>query len=374
MKKLLLFILSATAGITVFSQSAGPKNGGTFRNTPFNGSSQSWINAANAGASDNIYATFGNITGGVGSYTDYLVAANFGFSIPGNAQITGIKVGIERSDVSIRTADYSIRIVKGGSITGADHSTGEYYSSGVELEIKDVNNNFGNDGDLWDETWTPAAINDPGFGVAVSAQRIADGGMTDGRIDNIRITVYYVVNITLPVKLINFSAMLRDDKTRISWTTAEESEMDRFEVQRSVDGTTFNSFGTLICSNQRIATDYSFTDYSPAHGTSYYRLKMLEKDGKISYSKVVTVQFNTDNTTTLYPSPWKKGEALFIRNPGNQKLNIQFYNNAGEIITRLAVLSNQVPLENLSNVKGILRYKVLNEKNTVTGSGTLMVY
>ncbi len=255
-----------------------------------------------------------------------------------------------------------------------DRSSGAAYSVSSSFAIKDTYQDYGGESDLWNESWTATAINNSGFGVAVAAQRSQTGTGTNGRIDNIRIAVYYNVISTLPVKLINFSAQAKTEIVRLSWTTAEESDMDRFEVQRSANGTEFSSFGTIICTNQRTVTAYAFNDYAPLQGISYYRLKILEKDGKTSYSKIVTVQQNIENATTLYPSPWKKGSALNIRNAGNEKLSIQFYNYTGELVTKLTTSSGQVPVDILSNTRGILRYKVYNEKKEVTGSGTLMVY
>ncbi|MEI9809656.1 MAG: hypothetical protein WDO16_18335 [Bacteroidota bacterium] len=103
MKKLLSLLTLSGISLCLVAQVAGPQNGTIFSNTTKSGSSRAWINAANAGASDNVYATFGNLSSSMGSYTDYLTATGFGFNIPANYTITGIKVTIERADVNLST-------------------------------------------------------------------------------------------------------------------------------------------------------------------------------------------------------------------------------------------------------------------------------
>ncbi len=375
MKKLLLLTTCVALSACLLAQVAGPKSAASFNIRPLNGSRQSWTNVSNAGSSDNVYATTGDISGSSGSYTDYLEATNYGFNLPANANITGIAVDVERSDPNTSTADYSIRLVKGGNVAGTDHSTGAMYSSTENFEISDIVRTFGGDGDLWGETWTPAEINATDFGALVSAQRAVDGTVTNGRIDNIRVTVYYSINLTLPLKLTSFTATPKNDLVRLNWVTSEETNMDRFEVQRSANGTDFTSFGTVICKNHILATAYSFNDYSPIQGSSFYRLKIFENTGNVSYSKVVAIQAHTEAApVALYPSPWKKGEGLFIKNANNEKLTIHFYTNTGELTAKVTTSSNVVPTEGIAAAKGLLRYKVFNVNNEVVGSGTLMSY
>ncbi|MDP4263158.1 MAG: hypothetical protein Q8941_11580 [Bacteroidota bacterium] len=371
MKKLLLFFFSLYLFNYSIAQVVGPQSAKIFGNAALAGFDQSWVNTENAGASDNKYATFGNLADITGSHTDYLMAQGFGLIIPANAQITGIMAYIESSDMNACTADYNIRIVKKGGIGTSEHSAGDLY---FNADSKDNYRTYGNNADLWGESWTPDDIEANDFGIAIAALRAVTGRVTEGRIDNIRIAVYYFLPTTLPLNLISFFATPQKDKVRLEWTTTDESGMDRFEIQRSPEGGDFTSFGTLLCKNQVSTNSYSFTDYSPLPGVSSYRLKILEKSGSVTYSKIIPVHLKADNAATLYPSPWKKGEALFIRNAANEKLLIRFYDDAGEMVAKASTSSGQVTMPPLPNVKGILRYKVFDEINELRGSGALVIY
>lgn len=376
MKNYLLTALTCISLSLSAQQTAGPSDPKTLGNTAIPGSDKSWMNTGNAATSDDNYATFGDLGNYKGAYTDYLTAKKFGFTLPSTSRIDGIRVYVENSDLAGLTADYSIRIIKNGAIGTYEQSVADPYQDGANANNYKT---YGGETDLWGETWTAADINNINFGVAIAAQRSTLNGETGGRIDNIRIAIYYFDTaslpgfLTLPLNLKSFNATLQNDYVRLSWTTTDESNMDRFEIQRAAGSGDFKSIGTLLCRNQTSATDYGFTDYAPFNGSSTYRLKILEKSGSVKYSKVVTVSYKTENPNTLYPSPWRKGQGLFVRNAANERLTVELYDNAGTLLSRLTVSGSQVPSDALQKVNGLLRYKVLNEKGQQTGSGTMIV-
>ncbi|HYM95000.1 MAG TPA: hypothetical protein VET23_12720 [Chitinophagaceae bacterium] len=77
-------------------QTAEPSGGTSFANVTIPGYSQSWINIAYANADNDNYASFGNLSQIAGAYTDYLMITGFGFNIPHNAMINGIKIRIDQ--------------------------------------------------------------------------------------------------------------------------------------------------------------------------------------------------------------------------------------------------------------------------------------
>src|SRR5690606_19785098 len=70
-----------------------------------------------------------------------------------------------------------------------------------------------------------------------------------------------------------------------------ESFSDRFEVQRSENGSTFIAIGSVpAAGSSAIPIDYSFTDDDPAQGTNYYRLRQIDLDGTYTYSPLVVAE------------------------------------------------------------------------------------
>lgn len=118
------------------------------------------------------------------STTHYLKATNFGFSIPTGSTINGIQVEVEKKcNASSQCADNSIKIVKGGTISGTEMASSTFWSTTNGYV------SYGGTADLWGLSWTPADINSSAFGAAISANLQAQG--TTAFIDHIRISVTY---------------------------------------------------------------------------------------------------------------------------------------------------------------------------------------
>lgn len=111
---------------------------------------------------------------------------------------------------------------------------------------------------------------------------------------------------TLPVDLILFEARIEDDEfVVLNWTTAMELNNRGFEVLRSNSGTDWEVLGFVSgAGNSTSLLHYSFRDYSPLYGKTYYQLRQLDMNGDISYSEIRKVQLNyTKGEILIYPNP-----------------------------------------------------------------------
>jgi hypothetical protein len=110
----------------------------------------------------------------------------------------------------------------------------------------------------------------------------------------------------LPIELISFEAIPNKNIVDLKWVTASESNNDYFTIERSMDGITFEIVDkTKGAGNNTSTLYYATKDYTPYPGTSYYRLRQTDFDGKFTYSKLRTVEFVTDDNHefAVYPNP-----------------------------------------------------------------------
>ena len=89
----------------------------------------------------------------------------------------------------------------------------------------------------------------------------------------------------LPVNFVGFSAKKTVGGTELTWKVGGEENVNRYEVERSTDGRSFTTIGTVASS--KIDT-YSFVDPTTA-STVYYRVKNVDNDGKFKYSSVARI-------------------------------------------------------------------------------------
>lgn len=370
MKNLTVLLLVFTISFKSLAQVAGPNSGAGFTSVAIPGShvNMVWVNQNNVANSDNAYAGFGNLSGvPVGSYSDYLVITDFGFALPPGASITGIIVEVERADNLFKAGDYSIKIVKNNSVTGTEKSTGQTFP------FSDSYHSFGNTSDLWGESWTDTDINNAGFGVAIAARRSAAGGTSNGRVDHVRVFVFYSLGV-LSTNFISLTGTPKNNIVQLAWTTKEEFNMGNYEVERSEDAVQFKKIATVKSKNSFTSTTYTVNDEKPIAGTEFYRVKSIDNNGIVKYSRTISVKFKQATVLQLYPNPWKPGSSLFVNNPSNEKLQVMFYDHTGKFIgTGFANGTSTVNNIILSAPTGIVFYKITNSLEAIKGSGTLMI-
>lgn len=121
-----------------------------------------------------------------------------------------------------------------------------------------------------------------------------------------------------PVKLSSFTAKLENSKGVLYWTTDEEINSSHFEIERSRDGIRFENKGNINSrSNSTVRQNYSFAD--PLYGVTgivYYRLKMVDQDGKYAYSKIIPLKLNGSfnaGQLQLFPNPFVNEIKVLIK-------------------------------------------------------------
>ena len=130
---------------------------------------------------------------------------------------------------------------------------------------------------------------------------------------------------SLPVKLINFKVLKENNTVLLDWESAEESNTDHFNIERSKDAKNWNTIGmTTAAGESKSVLKYSFSDVLPISGLNYYRLKMYDKDFTFSYSKIQSVELGNETTIVeIYPNPTSEVLVFKNLNPNNIKeLNI----------------------------------------------------
>lgn len=155
----------------------------------------------------------------------------------------------------------------------------------------------------------------------------------------------------LPVKLSAFNGRLNTEtEATLAWTSSMEENSYQYEVQRSADGKNFVTVGKVTAKGMSFdAVKYSFNDPLPGAGAYYYRLKMVDLDGKSELSKVVYVNSKKGSgiVTKVFPNPFNSEIQLIgatsadLNTPGNLKV----YNVSGQLISYRIVGANAIAID-----------------------------
>lgn len=150
---------------------------------------------------------------------------------------------------------------------------------------------------------------------------------------------YNIWNEALPVTLLSFKGYRKENNVVLTWQTTNEINNSYFEVERSDNSKTFTSIGTVKGTNAANGSNYSFTDIQPLKRMNYYRLKQVDKDGKFTYSGVVSANFTGNAFVAAYPNPATKSINIIIPQ-SNTVSEINIYNMAGKQVAHSYVAAN----------------------------------
>jgi hypothetical protein len=143
-------------------------------------------------------------------------------------------------------------------------------------------------------------------------------------------------------QLLNFSAStdISLKQVLVKWQTTNEENYTKFTIERSNDGG--KTFTTIVGEMQSNAQGaYSLPDRYPQDGTNFYRLKQVDANGNIAYSKIIPVEYSelsnnlSNNNISIYPNPAKSNIYLNIKNPSDGKsvvYQIKITNSIGLVV------------------------------------------
>ena len=147
----------------------------------------------------------------------------------------------------------------------------------------------------------------------------------------------WVQGAALPLDLLSFDVKTKTESVELNWKTANEVNLKHFEIERSLDGNTFDKIGLQKAKGFGF---YQFTDKNvPINTKLFYRLRMVDTDGQFDYSKIKSARL-TSITNQLKITP----------NPASDILNIHFETKTGNPLTVkfIDTLGKIVKIENFT--------------------------
>jgi Secretion system C-terminal sorting domain len=139
---------------------------------------------------------------------------------------------------------------------------------------------------------------------------------------------------TLPVVLVGFTAILNSDRSvALTWNTEMEVNSSHFDIERSADGTVWNSIGMVAAAgNSSTETTYSYTDASPLPGTNYYRLKMVDLDNNYGYTNITVIRMTGVNNISFFPNPARDFVNISLGETAGSDVTIRLINQSGQVL------------------------------------------
>ncbi|MDB5251556.1 MAG: conserved repeat domain protein, partial [Flaviaesturariibacter sp.] len=159
------------------------------------------------------------------------------------------------------------------------------------------------------------------------------------------VSVPFTNGSVLPLRLLSFNA--RQSSTAqalLTWTTASEVNTSSFVIEQRLESGVFETAGTVAASGQGTG-DYRFTTAMLAPGLYSFRLKMVDRDGRFTYSDVKPVRIGAAvETLTLMPNPVQSGTVRVRWSNSSGKAAVRVVDGAGRVVYTVAVVGDSLEI------------------------------
>ncbi len=116
-------------------------------------------------------------------------------------------------------------------------------------------------------------------------------------------TIFKVdVTAVLPVSLTSLSGTKQTGYNELKWNTATAQNVNRFVIEYSRNGSAYLTGGEVPAVNQTNDRQYSFRHYNPEPGKLFYRLRIEDNDGAVTYSPVITIAGKENGSIKVFPT------------------------------------------------------------------------
>ncbi|MFN8289053.1 MAG: right-handed parallel beta-helix repeat-containing protein [Chitinophagaceae bacterium] len=124
-----------------------------------------------------------------------------------------------------------------------------------------------------------------------------------------------VTSIPLPLKWLSVQGHLNNSRQAVLLWTVEERDVNGYEVEKSTDGITFRKAGSVTGKGDG-NHEYNFTDGEPVNGVVYYRIRLIENDGRTSYSSIIRLSAEPRMNLSVYPTVFREGFTVAVQQEG----------------------------------------------------------
>jgi len=173
----------------------------------------------------------------------------------------------------------------------------------------------------------------------------------------------------LPLGLTDFEGAHIGDDNILHWSTHDEVNTNKFEIEYSADNTSYQLAGTVAAAGSSSSSlQYNFT-HKNISADAYYRLKMIDIDGSFTYSNTIFIKGNNDQkecvllNDAVYPIPFEDKFTMNIYSCALQTAKIILRSIDGKLLKN----------ETVTLKKGTASYELNNLGSLSAGSYSLQI-
>jgi hypothetical protein len=197
------------------------------------------------------------------------------------------------------------------------------------------------------------------------------GYFSAGEVEDYRVPVN---SYPLATTLHTFDATLDASKNvQLKWDIEDESTIDSYGIEKSNDGKKWDLVTGLKPKNGAGLVNYATTDDRPLPGTSYYRLRIIRKDGNTQFSDTKKIEINLTSPILIAPNPAIDKASVYVNSNIRKQATLQIINAQGAVVHNQNVTLNagantiELPVATKLN-SGRYLVRIITDQNTISQS------
>ncbi|MEJ7738151.1 MAG: T9SS type A sorting domain-containing protein [Chitinophagaceae bacterium] len=291
--------------------------------------------------------------------TDWILISNFTFTGVGSP----LSIYVLKSDNSFKAAGYALNKNYNWQYLNNNGGTPPPAISGCSITVPAMQNGTYN-----------VKLYSPSTGTILSELSIS---VTTGSLIIPMPSISWDVAFTavelasLPIRLVSFTGKKEKHANYLYLHIATAEHVKTVFMERSSNANDFSTLQPISNSWASIAGKHQFIDETPGTGPNFYRLKIVDNDGRISYSGIVKL-VNNATSFSVYPNPFNDFIMLQI-DQGKYRVQVTDQNGRAVYTHLVNAVNNQavtIPLNNLP--KGVYYVNVFNHAGTIAGYMKIM--
>ena len=173
----------------------------------------------------------------------------------------------------------------------------------------------------------------------------------------------------LPVNLQSFDASINNCVTNINWQSASEDNLKNYSLEYSNDGIKYSSIYEVKAKGNN--STYN-TEHKAEEGKVFYRLKMIDFDGKYEYSKIIPLNVSINkNWAVVYPNPTAQIINVNISTSNNLPTKVVLYDILGKQILSQLLQNGKNKINVTKMIAGI--YTLTFSENTGIKNSSIII-
>jgi len=173
----------------------------------------------------------------------------------------------------------------------------------------------------------------------------------------------------LPIYIESFTGYYKAGIASLYWTTVNEAGLSQFNLQRSFDGNNFVTIDKVSANNVQ-GSSYSYLDKSLGQQTGkvYYRLQILDKLGKYTYSGLVSLSLSNSILVAAYPNPARSNVTI----SGTHIALVNVIDNTGRIVKVISLKDATNPSLSVNELPaGVYHLRIQTTDGNITNVGLI---